>query len=101
MIILCNQFIIGEKYKDHNLVPVVLTEEKNLAESADFVDFATGDHSNRLKGECVWWNVKKGFGFIVPCGQDGQIDGERLFCHKKELDIQDAFKKLNGGDLVF
>ena len=47
-------------------------------------------------GTVVWFNAKKGFGFITP---DDKIDEKDIFVHWSGLDM-DGYKQLKDGDRV-
>jgi len=52
--------------------------------------------SGRLTGRVVWFNDKRGFGFLQR--DDGQED---LFCHYSNIIAEDGqFKTLTAGQLV-
>jgi len=65
------------------VVPFLITEEEPAK-------------SNRVQGKILWWNAKKGFGFISM-----ENGGDDVFCHKKQLEQEDvAFKGLKTDDIV-
>jgi CspA family cold shock protein len=48
------------------------------------------------KGTVKWFNARKGFGFIIPDGEDKDI-----FVHFSAIQVEgDAFRTLNEGDKV-
>lgn len=58
--------------------------------------FSTDDPSDaqRLKGTCKWFDVKKGFGFIVP--NDG---GDDVFVHQSSI-YAPGFRSLGENEVV-
>ena len=72
----------------------------NAAESGEKAD--SGDElelgADEVLGRCHWWNQKKGFGILLPDGEEDEMKG--VFCHQKQLQIKAFFKQLFQGDEV-
>lgn len=54
----------------------------------------------KQKGEVVWFNFKKGFGFIAPEGSDPEDKKQNVFVHFSGIVSNNEFKKLEEGDQV-
>ena len=75
-----------------------LRKEQNLAKHRSFCDQGREkemtDTGKRMTGQVVWFNAKKGFGFLT-CDQDGK----EYFVHYSNVRME-GFKELVSGQLV-
>ena len=57
------------------------------------------DHGNEV-GNVIWFDQKKGFGFIKIINPDSEYVGRELFVHYSSIESVNRFKKLYPGENV-
>lgn len=51
-------------------------------------------------GNVLWFDQKKGFGFVRVLGEDSELTGEEVFVHYSQIECDSSYKKLYPGENV-
>ncbi|CAK5067429.1 unnamed protein product [Meloidogyne enterolobii] len=84
---------LGEEEKEKQ----ALAERKEPTEE-DFARY-NGYIGQKWTGICKWFNVTKGFGFILPDFEEAKEHGDDIFVHQSSLQMP-GFRSLDEGEAV-